>query len=207
MRKTDYLKRALSSVLAFTMGLLVYMGAALAQVPSFQNPPFQPSTFMASFTVTPGALTTSDIACIVGSSSRLVKVKSVSVNGIDATAQTSLFSLIKRSAASTGGTATQPTIVPVDSGQTITTPTAVVNAYTAAPTPGTAVGTVFNHYLGMAAATVGAITDEYEWYFHPQDLYSEIRLRGTAQQLCLNNPASYTGAAPTLAVTVLWTEQ
>jgi hypothetical protein len=200
--------RSLRGALSLAVALAFSASAALAQVPSFQNPPFQPSTFMAAFTVTPAATTSTDFACITGSASRLIKIKSVSVNGIaNTTVQTALVSLIKRSAANTGGTATQATGVPLDSSQVVAAPTAVVNVYTGAPTPGAAVGVVFDHYLALALPATAIITDEYEWYFHPQDLYSDVRLRGVTQQLCLNNPAVWLTTPPTLAVSIIWTEQ
>lgn len=198
--------RTLRGALSLAVALAFSASAAFAQVPSFQNPPFQPSTFMVGVTITPSATTAGDLFCITGSATRLVKVKSIRLNGIQSTtAQTIPFNLIKRSAASTGGTATQPAGVPLDTSQIVTAATATINAYTGVPTPGAAVGTISSKYLNAGLAT-GAITDDNEYVWSPQNLYSDVRLRGVAQQLCINSPIAYT-ATPTFAIEVIWTEQ
>jgi hypothetical protein len=203
-------KQALNSAFKKTVvGLIVASifapPLAYAQVPSFASPPQQPSTFMVGFSLTPAAVTAGDSVCIVGSASRTVKIKSIRVNGLDATAQTVPVNLIKRSAASTGGTSTQPTPVPVDTGQAITTATAVVNAYTGVPTPGAAVGTLSTQSLALAVT--GTNTDDIFWVFAPPNLYSDIRLHGVAQQICVNFSVAFTAAPTFLAYEIIWTEQ
>jgi hypothetical protein len=101
------LKGTLPSVLASLM-LLVWAGSSFAQVPSASAPPFQPSTFSAAATFAAPQTGAGDLFCIVGSATRLIKVKQFNVSGTNSTAQTSLFNLVKRSTANTGGTATAP---------------------------------------------------------------------------------------------------
>jgi hypothetical protein len=200
------LKGTLPSVLASLM-LLVWAGSSFAQVPSASAPPFQPSTFSAAATFAAPQTGAGDLFCIVGSATRLIKVKQFNVSGTNSTAQTSLFNLVKRSTANTGGTATAPAAGALDSTQTFTSATATLAAYTAVPTPGTLAGTMGSRLLGQVAATVGAILDRLLWRWEPGALYSDVRLRGVAQSLCLNAPNAFTTAGPSLTVEVIWTEQ
>lgn len=190
---------------SLALGMLLI--PTMAQVPSYAPPPFQPSTFMASVSNLAVPQTgAGDILCITGSASRLVKIKRISLTGTNSTAQTSTLTLIKRSAANTGGTSTAPAGVPLDTLQVATTPTATLAAYTAVPTPGTAVGTISARSAGFAAATassVGAIT----WTWDVTSLYSDLRLRGVAQSLCVDAPAAFTTAGPVLNFEIIWTEQ
>lgn len=200
------LQRAMGRVLGCVITYLALASAVLAQVPSASTPPFQPATFMAGVVITPAATTAGDLFCITGSATRLIKVKSIRINAIaNTTVQTDAFNLIKRSAVSTGGTLTNPTAVPLDTSQTVTTATATLNAYTGVPTPGAAVGTLSTQYL--AISTAGNNTDDVFWIFSPQNLYSDVRLRAAAQQLCVNAPNAYLTNPPTIAVEVIWTEQ
>lgn len=194
------------SVLAAAAAFLG-LASARAQAPSYSLPPFQASTFMASANFAAPQTGAGDLFCISGSASRLIKVKSIVVNGIKTTAQTALFNLVKRSTANSGGTAiTAPTAVPLDTVQPITSATATLAGYTAVPTPGTAVGNVSARYLGFFAGTAGTVNVA-SWTWRPADLFNEVRLRGVAQSLCLNAPAAFTTDGPTLSVEVTWTEQ
>lgn len=205
MRIKEFTKWALSGALAFTTAFFV-AGAALAQVPSFQLPPFQPSTFVGAATFAAPQTGAGDLFCIAGSASRLVKVKRVVVSGVDTTAQASVINLVKRSTANTGGTSTAPTAGALDSQQVVTTPTAVLAAYTVIPTPGTSAGTVGSRLAAFnTAATASASLLSFDTTL--ENNYSDIRLRGVAQELCVNAPSAFTTAGPTLTVEVTWTEQ
>lgn len=198
----------ISSILALSCAL----GAApvLAQVPSVAPPPLQPSTFVATqvglVAPTTGA---GDLFCISGSATRLIKIKSIVITGIDATAQTAVLELVKRSAADSGGTpTTAATAVPLDTTQTVASASATLAAWTAIPTPGAAVGPVSARYIGFAAASTATLPIEpsvVSW--RAQDLLEEVRLRGTDQNLCVNAPNAFTTAGPTLNIEVTWTEQ
>lgn len=179
---------------------------ARAQTPSTSAPPFQPSTFVAAANFAAPQTGAGDLFCITGSASRLIKVKQITISGIKTTAQTALFNLVKRSAADTGGTSAAATAVPLDTSQAVAPATATVLSYTAVPAPGTAVGNVGSRYLGFFAGSVGTVNSA-SWTWRPADLFSDVRLRGAAQQLCLNAPAAFTTDGPTLSVEVTWTEQ
>jgi len=177
---------------------------AIALTPSFANPPFQRPTFSAAAVgiaiPQTGAM---DAVCIAGSATKTVRIKRITISGIDATAQTATVNLVLRSAASTGGTSTSPSVVPLDSSNAAGT--AVVKAYTVASTPGAAIGTVRSQSIGFAAAT-GSAAQAVTWNFDPETMSQEVILRGVAQQACINFPAAFTTAGPTINVDVTWTE-
>jgi hypothetical protein len=115
-----------------------------------------------------------------------------------------VFNLIKRSVADTGGTSTAPTAVPLDTTQTLTPATATLAAYTVIPTPGAAVGNVGSQAINLATSGAGSGVT---WSYLPTELYSDLRLRGIAQQLCVNAPNAFSTAAPSMSIEVIWTEQ
>jgi hypothetical protein len=123
------------------------------------------------------------------------------VSGIGATPGSSSLNLILRSTADTGGTSTTPIDVAAD--QTNVAGTAVVKAYTVAPTPGAAIGPVRSAVIGLEAGTTPPMP--VVWTFDPVALQQEITLRGAAQNACLNFPAALAGAA-NINVDVTWTE-
>jgi hypothetical protein len=169
----------LKGTLLSVLSLLLLATVPLqAQVPSASSPPFQPSTFTASASFAAPQTGAGDLFCVYGSATRLVKIKAIRVSGVKTTAEAPLFHVIKRSTAATGGTSTAPTATPLDTTQTLTAATATVAAYTAL---------------------------DFLWV--PPNLYSDVRLRGVAQGVCLNAPAAFTTDGPTLAVEVTWTEQ
>jgi hypothetical protein len=200
MRTLMKLKGTLLSVLSL---LLLATVPLQAQVPSASSPPFQPSTFTASASFAAPQTGAGDLFCVYGSATRLVKIKAIRVSGVKTTAEAPLFHVIKRSTAATGGTSTAPTATPLDTTQTLTAATATVAAYTAIPTAGTGVGNIGSRRLPLAAASGSAL--DFLWV--PPNLYSDVRLRGVAQGVCLNAPAAFTTDGPTLAVEVTWTEQ
>lgn len=209
MRKLkDVCKRTLISVLSSVTALAVFTGAAVAQVPSFTPPPVQPSTFVAAVSFSP-VVTAGDVACIYGSASRLIKIKSITLRGVIATAAaTVLFNVVKRSAVDTGGTPVVATAAAFDSGQIITAPTAVVSSYTAVPTGiGTSAGVVGQRHIALFLAATPTVTLSQEtWEWFPSELYSDVRLRTATQGLCLNVPTAFPNV-PTLDVEIVWTEQ
>jgi hypothetical protein len=92
-------------------------------------------------------------------------------------------------------------VVPHDSAQAAAT--AVPLIYTAAPTVGTAVGTIRAvRFFDESATVPGSAT--WVWEFGRRGGASAIVLRGVAQQLCVNIPAAI--ATQTVAVSFEWTE-
>jgi hypothetical protein len=117
------------------------------------------------------------------------------------------LALIKRSTANTLGTgAATGTPVPVDSGQAAAS--ATLDIYTAAPTLGTAVGTLMTDHAQVSAPTnagvvIGLVSPSTAIPQNPVmagDLRRGIVLRGINEALYLN----YGGAALTAGFTALY---
>lgn len=152
------------------------------------------------------AASTSPFFAITGSATRIVRVKRIVLGGFTLTAVAYLnIVATKTSTSVTGGTPTAFTAVPVDSTYAAATAT-LVQGYTAAPTAGTAVGSVATRRcLGQAttAAAGGYPETTIEFDFTKQ---GGIILRGAAQGLEL----AFNGApatAVTLAIMVEWDEE
>src|SRR6478609_414079 len=98
------------------------------------------ATYAASGTVVPVTGAT-DLVTIIGSTKLVRLVRVVFSATILTTAINGSVSIVKRSTADTAGTSTAPALIPLDSGNAVAT--AVVAAYTANPTLGTTVGTIW----------------------------------------------------------------
>lgn len=190
--------------------LILVVGAALAlsaapALAQFQPTPSNPtrnSTYKASAIVTTAASAT-DIFTLKGSATKVVTVTSIECSGLATTAGAAELTLIKRSAANTGGTSTAPVAVPVQS--TLPAGTAAVAAYTANPTVGTAVGTVGSKVVGLPLAT-GAGGGGVSWDFVSDGFSQPIVLRGAAQSLSVNGNGATLAPGATLGCTFTWTE-
>ncbi len=186
-------------------GLLAALLATTAAHAQFQPQPQNPgrnSTYVASAGVTSAASAT-DIFNLKGSASRVVTVTSVECNGIATTAGVANLSLIKRSAANSGGTSTAPTVVPTNSG--LPAGTAALLAYTANPTVGTVVGTVGAKTLGMPLATGGGAPSAL-WNFVSDQFNQPVVLNGVAESLSVNGNGVTLPAGAVLNCTFTWTE-
>lgn len=144
---------------------------------------------------------------IIGSASKTIIVKRITVSGMSLTAVGYFtINVEKLSTASTGGTSTTLVSVPLDSNNA--TPTAVVKAYTAAPTKGTLVGTLASWRALWQATTAAAagVTDYFTFNFGDMPETRGVALRGIAQELALVFPVAL-GSAGTLAIDIEWTEE
>lgn len=144
---------------------------------------------------------------IIGSASKLVTIKRIAVSGATLTAVGYFaVNIEKLSTASIGGTSTTLPSVPLDTNNP--TGTAVVKAYTAAPTKGSLVGTIAtNRCLWQATVAVGtSIPRDYVFDFGDMPETHGIRLRGVAQELALTFPVVLASAG-TLSVDIEWTEE
>jgi hypothetical protein len=150
-----------------------------------------------------------DAVTIAGSATKTIKITRIKYSGTStaATGAAVDVALIKRSTADTAGTSTAPTPVPLDSNDAAVT--AVVTAYTVAPTLGTAVGTIavdkYVPTLATATATDFPIPAYVEYMFGNRPSHG-IVLRGTAQQLCINFSATPL-ATNSFDFTIEWTEE
>jgi len=200
------IRNLLTAASAAVMLAAASVAPAKAQVPSFASPPLQRPTFHAAINglalPQTGVL---DALCIQGSATanKIVRVKRIEISGVDTTAQSAGLSLVLRSVADTGGTSTVLTNVAAD--QTNVAGTAIVRAYTVAPTPGTAIGTIRAAQLTLPLTT-SVPNIPLVWTFDPALLQQDLVLRGTAQSACLNFPAAFATAGPNVNIDVTWTE-
>lgn len=153
------------------------------------------------------AASATDIACITGSASRIVRVLSVRVSGSAGTLVSVPVVLVKRASANTGGTLATSTALPVPYklDTTDAAPTATTSAWTANPTivdtsPGLL--DVANVTFNVTTAA-GGTPFNFTYLTH---IYNEPpTLRGVAQQVCINlNGVSVSSGV--LAISFLWTE-
>jgi hypothetical protein len=154
-----------------------------------------------SCSVTAAAGVVGDTLVITGSATKTVRVTRISFSGTATAAEDVDVTVIKRSTADTGGTGTAQTIAPHDSANAAAT--AVVTLYTAAPTPGTSVGTVRAAKLFASVTGTPAVytpIPPWDFGFGPKQ---GIVLRGVAQQVAINLSA----AAGSFDADIEWTEE
>lgn len=149
-----------------------------------------------------------DIAQLVGSSTKTVKILKVSVQIEASAAQTQIFPVlaVKRSTAGSGFTSTA-TAVPHDSGDTGAT--ASLQFSTSNPTTGTKVGTVEATYLPTISnpPSSGASAGFLRFEFRPVDEGGKpLTLKGTAQTLAINLGGTTLTGTPHAIVNFTWTE-
>ncbi len=144
---------------------------------------------------------------IIGSATKTVTVKRITVSGMTLTAVGYFaINIEKLSTASSGGTST--TLVATTLDTNFPTVTAVVKAYTVAPTKGSLVGTVAS-WRALWQATVAAaagVTDYYTFNFGDMQETKGVVLRGVAQELALTFPVALASAG-TLSCDLEWTEE
>lgn len=143
---------------------------------------------------------------IIGSASKTVKIRRIRVSGMSLTAVGYFaINVEKLSTASSGGTSTTLPNVPLDSNDAAAT--AVVKAYTAAPTKGNLIGTIAS-WRALWQATVAVAAGLTDWHlFSFGDLNTRsVVLRGVAQELALTFPVVLASAGQ-LAVDIEWTEE
>jgi hypothetical protein len=160
------------------------------------------ATYCASITGLASAASATDIFTITGSATKVVRVNRIRVSATQNTVGYTDILLVKRSTANTVGTSTAPTIVSNDSNNPAGT--AVVRAYTANPTLGTAVGTMrsnkilINTPVPSNAQTAGTQWPV-DWTFG--ELGQSIVLRGVAQVLAVNlNGVTLAGSSFDIAI-------
>lgn len=154
--------------------------------------------------IVPAAAAT-DIACITGSATRIVRLQSIRVSGTG-TAITIPIVIAKHATANTGGTAATGTALPAPYAldSTDLAATATTTAYTANPTiTDSTPGLIDVQFLGLAATTTSTAGNVY--FTHEARNYQEaLTLRGVAQQVCVNLNA--TSPTASLSVSFRWTE-
>lgn len=158
-------------------------------------------TYLASIVGLVPPATPTDIFTITGSATTTVRITRIFLTGTQTTAAQRDILLIKRSTANTAGTSTAPTRIPLDANDAAAT--ATVLAYTANPTLGTGIGTLYSRK--MQISTVSLLGDTLELAFGAESGKCVV-LRGIAQVLAVNLN-SVTSAGNLFNVTVEWTEE
>lgn len=158
-------------------------------------------TFAASIIGLVPAATPTDIFEIIGSATKIVKVRRLRITGNRGTSTTSDVVLLRRSTANTGGTSTLPTIVKNDTNNAA--PTAVVKAYTANPTTGTLVGNLRadKQFLYPPGGGSSDVRD----YVLTESGAQPLFLRGVAESIAFNLNG-VTMASGSLDIWIEWTE-
>lgn len=167
------------------------------------------ATYRASTVIPLVAATTVNVpfANIIGSATKTVTVKRITVSGMSLTAVAYLtINVEKLSSATSAGTSTTLVATPLDS--TAAGGTAVVKAYTAGGTKGALVGTLRSWRTLWQATTAAAAgtTSHYEFDFGDIGGSGGVVLRGVAQEIALTFPIVL-GSAATIAVSFEWTEE
>lgn len=144
---------------------------------------------------------------IIGSATQTIVVKRITVSGMTLTAVGYFtINVEKLSTASSGGTSTTLAAVPLDAN--FTAATAVVKAYTVAPTKGALVGTISSWRALWQATTAAAagVVDYFTFNFGDMRETNGVILRGVVQELALVFPVVLASAG-TLSVDIEWTEE
>lgn len=154
------------------------------------------------------ASTATDIACITGSATKVIRIQRIRVSGTAGTLVTVPVVITKHASANTGGTAAVTTALPVPYkfDTTDASASATTTAYTANPTITDAAPGLLTA-ANLTLTTTGTTVAQPGALFDFGDLmYAEKpTLRGVAQQVCVN----INGTSPSsglMNVSFLWTE-
>lgn len=154
------------------------------------------------------ASSATDVACITGSATTVVRVQQIRISGTAGTLVSLPVVITKHATANTGGTAALTTALPTPYKFDTQNPTngASTTAYTANPTiADSAPGIIDAGVLTLNVTTVaGGAPVTFSWTTRA---YNEAPvLRGVAQQVCVNlNGITVTSGL--LAISFMWTEQ
>lgn len=170
----------------------------------FTQLPAQRPSYSASITGLTVAASATDFFTLTGATGIVTRVTYVECSGIGSTAGTPDIVALKRSTANTGGTATQPTVVPLDSGSAAGA--SVVNAYTVNPTTGTLVGNVRVSKLGLPLAATGANVQRLQWMFGNRPGTQEVILRAATSVFALNGAGATLAPGASLDCAIEWQE-
>lgn len=168
--------------------------------------PIAPTFIATGIGIVPAASAT-DIACITGSASQIVRVQAIRVSGTG-TAITIPVIIKKNASADSGGTAAVTTALPVPGrldSSIGAAPTATTISYTANPTINDTTPLVVDvQNLFLAATTTSTAMPGVLFDWSGRTFSEAPTLRGVAQQLCV----SLNATSPTALINVSfrWTE-
>lgn len=166
---------------------------------TFVDPESVKPTFVSSFTLTPPTGAGAVFAQYCGPTSGALRVRYISIQPLATTAGSDFISVLKTSTAASGGTGAAQTQTTMDTSNTITN-TAVLTAYTVAPTAGTLVGAISAETL--AAPVVANATPPLTFNFGPPSDTQSVVLRGAAQCVSLTNAITAGTVGVTYNITV-----
>jgi hypothetical protein len=163
------------------------------------------NTFAATGVGIVPAASATDIACITGSATKVIRLQGIRINGTG-TAITVPVLVTKHATANTGGTAATTTALPapyaVDSSDGAAT--ATTTAYTANPTITDATPGIIDVQELPLAATSTSTASNMNFDYYTRLFMEAPTLRGVAQQICVNLNA--TSPTASLNVSFRWTE-
>lgn len=148
------------------------------------------------------AATPTDIFTVVGNATTVVRISRIQITGVATAASEMDVQLVKRTAANSGGTATQPAICLHDSGEAA--PQAVLNQYGANPA-GLGAGIAFRAQK-LALPAPGGTAQPVVWEFPAGRNGREVFLRGAVQALAINMNGGTVPAGCSLDIEIEWTE-
>lgn len=171
----------------------------------------QVATYRAVALALPPAASATDIACIAGSATKVVRVQKIVISGTAATLVTAPFTLLRRASVDTAGTAATTTanwantISKLDTQNPAATATLI--SYSANPTINDTSPTyIATDALTIPVTSAGTSTVPLRWTFNDGFLPQMLTLRGTSDQICINlNAVSI--ATGLLYPHIEWTEQ
>lgn len=168
------------------------------------------ATFAAAGVGIVPAASATDVACITGSATKVVRVQSVRVSGTAGTLVSLPVLLTKHTVANTGGTAALTTALPAPVSLDTTTATtasatATTTAYTANPTVD-ATAVIFDGLVTSFNVTSALVNGSQAFFdYKARNFMTPPVLRGVAQQVCVNlNAISVSTGLLTISFT--WTE-
>jgi hypothetical protein len=191
-------------------GVTTSTGSGIADTGTIRTTQAQELTYSAGTTLkTATAAGTGPFFSICGSATKTIRIQRFTVSGTVATAAVWGDIVLKRtSTATSAGTATALTKLPFDSNSAAAT-AAPVNFYTVLATAGASAGVVIasTQLFPVTAISATLQPSPAPLYYAWRDTDSEaVTLRGTAQ--CLEaNFGTTTTNAPTLTLSVVWTEK
>ena len=205
----------IGTALAVPLGLWLWgtvIGPALAQCPGVNcTTPVAISipvdgirnTYGAAARAFVPAAAATDVATLCGTSAKTIRVTAVTFSGRATTEVNGDVTIVKRSAANSGGTSASLTAVPYSNA--FGAAVAAAASYTANPTLGTSVGSLSTrqYYFGNLTSARGA--PDIVWTFGDRPA-SAVILRSSGQCLTVNlNQATYSGGL--VNVSFEWTEE
>lgn len=193
-------------------------GTALAQVnvvpaPGLVQAYLPKVTYSAAFFGLAPAASTTDLVCIAGSASKVVKVQQIELSGSAGTTLSLPATVLRRTSVNTGGTAASTTANPANTvskrDTANPTHTATLISYTANPTiVDTSPTYIASKQLAVSLTTMATVSIPavFDWGPDNSNLNQPPTLRGAAAQICVNfNGTSLASGLITGSIT--WTEE